>query len=501
MNSIRFGMALGVVVASLVGFSGAQAETAAPGARAEIDTSGTIGPVPVFIRSAPRWNAPLAVLYNNGPFVTGVGNGSGGANTSVIVAPSNTFGWGNQLGFNRVADDFTVSGSSWQIDTLTFFGYQTGSTTVSTFTSLNLQIWNGPPGVPGSSVVWGDTATNRLASSTWTGAYRVTTTTLNDTQRPIMANVAAVGTVLPPGTYWLDWQAAGTLGSGPWAPPVSILGQPLSGNARQSISGTWGQTTPSGSVSPEPTEFPFLIDGTALDGFNCAELLTVVGQWGLTNSRCGNFVSNATAARYESAVQNFEPPVFEGFVGSYAYEVELVINRPRQPTASNTIFVAGYPFPPQTALQNWNSGIAFNFAANRKYSIYRYNGTATPVALQQWTVPVGVPFNVPPASNILRVEAVGGQLNFLINGTLVRTLPDSYGLGEFGIGFVRSFATTGNLATDDWVEVLDAQISIGQPPSPNRVSPAQQRANDQANAQRANGTPLFAPADATSSRF
>lgn len=496
MSSIRFGMALGVVVASLVGFAASHATAESISPREDRVLDGTIGPVPVLVRSAPRWNAPLAVLYDNGSIVTGVGNGSGGANTSSIGLGSFLFGLGHQVvNNNRVADDFMIAGGSWQIDNITFFAYQTGSTVVSTMTSVNLQIWNGPPGVVGSSVVWGDTTTNRLSSSAWTGTYRVQdSNNLTNTQRPIMANVVSVNTVLPPGTYWLDWQTGGTLVSGPFAPLISSLTLPPSGNGRQALAGVWGAPS-------ELAEFPFLIDGTALGGFDCGELLSVVGQWGLTNSRCGDFVSNATAARYESSVQNFEAPLFEGFIGSYAYEVELVINRPRQPTASNTIFVAGYPFPPQTALQNWNSGIAFNFAANRKYSIYRYNGTATPVALQQWTVPVGVPFNVPPASNILRVEAVGGQLNFLINGTLVRTLPDTYGVGEFGIGFVRSFATTGNLATDDWVEVLDAQISIGQPPSPNRVSPAQQRANDEANAQRVNGTPLFAPADAPSGRF
>ena len=76
-----------------------------------------------------------------------------------------------------------------------------------------------------ASVVFGDTTTNRLAGSSFSNIYRVLDTGLTDTARPIMADVVTVNTTLPAGTYWLDWQTGGTLASGPWAPPVSILGQ------------------------------------------------------------------------------------------------------------------------------------------------------------------------------------------------------------------------------------------------------------------------------------
>ena len=50
-----------------------------------------------------------------------------------------------------VADDFTVpSGETWNISTASFYAYQTGSTTTSTMTSVNVRIWDGPPGVAGS---------------------------------------------------------------------------------------------------------------------------------------------------------------------------------------------------------------------------------------------------------------------------------------------------------------------------------------------------------------
>ena len=159
-----------------------------------------------------------------------------------------------------MADDFTVTGpSGWDIDTITFFTYQTGSTTTSTINSLNLRIWNGPPNDPASTVVWGDTTTNVLTSTTWTNIYRVTNTTLTDTTRPIMAAVAGVNAILPAGTYWVDCQIGGTLASGPWAPPVTILGQTTTGNSLQYTSTGWAALNDTGTLTPQG--LPFVIDG------------------------------------------------------------------------------------------------------------------------------------------------------------------------------------------------------------------------------------------------
>jgi hypothetical protein len=213
------------------------------------------------------WRAPQAVLYDNGPLVTHPGGGAGGADASALQTALllSTYGFGNQASAgNRVADDFTVTGSGWLINTITFFGYQTGSTTTSTFTSLNLRIWDGPPNQGGSMVVFGDTTTNRLASSTWSNSYRVLDTNLLDSTRPIMANVATVNTFLPAGTYWVDWQAAGSLASGPWAPPVSILGQTgkPGANALQYTSAGWAALIDTGTALA-PQDLPFIVDGLA----------------------------------------------------------------------------------------------------------------------------------------------------------------------------------------------------------------------------------------------
>jgi hypothetical protein len=206
------------------------------------------------------------VLHNNGPLVTHPGGGFNGADASALQTAlgMSSFGFGVQysLGY-RMADDFVVSNpGGWQVDYLTFYGYQTGAYAdppVSPLTGLYFQIWNGPPNDPGSSVVFGDLTTNRMFSSSWTGIYRVTDTAMTDASRPVMTIVAGAGVYLPPGAYWIDWMVDGTLTSGPWAPPVTILGQTTTGNAMQYTS-AWAPANDAG-----PQGMPFIVRGCVED--------------------------------------------------------------------------------------------------------------------------------------------------------------------------------------------------------------------------------------------
>lgn len=204
------------------------------------------------------------ILYNNGPLVTHPGGGYGGADASRVQSSSlgmSTFGWGHQysLGY-RVADDFTVPSGGWYIGSIMFFAYQTHSpTSPSPITAVYLQIWDGPPDVAGSSVVFGDLVTNRLISTVWSGIYRDSESSPGSSSRPIMADTVAVNTYLGPGTYWLDWTTDGSPSySGPWAPPITILGQTTTGNALQ-YTGSWG---PVQDIATDAYQgFPFIIYG------------------------------------------------------------------------------------------------------------------------------------------------------------------------------------------------------------------------------------------------
>ena len=107
----------------------------------------------------------------------------------------------------RIADNFTVpAGQTWNITSIDTYAYQTGaSSTTSPFTGATIRVWNAAP--PGGMVVYGDTTTNRLGSSTFTGLYRIFNTvvppaTAPGTTRPIWRNT--INTAEPTGLITLS---------------------------------------------------------------------------------------------------------------------------------------------------------------------------------------------------------------------------------------------------------------------------------------------------------
>lgn len=233
------------------------------GAQSHDDVGVPEGPPPPAGPAGPLWEAPSAVLWDNGPLVTHPGAGAGGADESRLQSSSllmNTLGFGDQvLNGNWVADDFEVTAADgWTLDSATFFHYQTNSTTTSTITNVVWQIYNGQPGAGGTMIFNG----SGLVSSLFTNIYRTTDTTIGVTNRPIMASTVDLGGLaLAAGTYWLAWQADGTLSSGPWAPPITILGQTTTGNGLQYTlsSGAWGPANDSGTLTQQG--FPFILEG------------------------------------------------------------------------------------------------------------------------------------------------------------------------------------------------------------------------------------------------
>ncbi|GBL34771.1 hypothetical protein EMGBS15_03660 [Filimonas sp.] len=68
----------------------------------------------------------------------------------------------------------------------------------------------------------------------FTNCYRVGEGDNLGRTRPVMRiRLNLGGVVIPAGTHWVEWGLAGTLGSGPWGPPVTILGTPTTGDAKQ----------------------------------------------------------------------------------------------------------------------------------------------------------------------------------------------------------------------------------------------------------------------------
>ena len=281
-------------------------------------------------------------IYTNGPLSTGVLSGSGilappGATWSELAEdcamPTATNG---ALGFQcspstqtRLADDFTVpAGSWWTITSVVVSGYQTGSTTTSTITGATVRIWSGRPGHATSTVVFGDEGTNRLTASSFGISFRVQNTTAPmacggavappDTDRPIMSNTIAVGTVLGPGTYWIDFALSGTGGSGPWSPLTTLANcgrqADPNANALQFFQGSWIGVVDTGlGCSPVsvPQALPFRLLGSVSSGPPCyanCDASTVAPCLNVNDFICFNnlFVANAPGANCDASTI---PPV------------------------------------------------------------------------------------------------------------------------------------------------------------------------------------------------
>jgi hypothetical protein len=219
---------------------------------------GWVEPVP-----GPVYQWERVVLFDNGPVWDQVYGTVYESVLQDVTLLMNTYGFGCQITSGiMVSDDFEVPvGETWQIQTITFFSYQSSAPiNPSPFTTFYVQIWEGgPPDV--GTLVWGDLATNRMTSSVFANVYRTLESTPHATNRAIFACTCAVPVVLGAGQYWIEWQAAGSASySGPWAPPIVIWNEATTGDALQFYSGAWAYIVDSGSLTNQG--LPFVIEGT-----------------------------------------------------------------------------------------------------------------------------------------------------------------------------------------------------------------------------------------------
>lgn len=208
-------------------------------------------------------------LYDNGPIISSIGTGVGGADESVLENNNlsmTSFGTAHHPGANlRVAEDFIIAESPWQIDSIDFYAYQTNET-ASTITSINLKIWDGVPNAIDSTVVFGDSS-NVLNTTSEAGILRVNEDTQGTTNnRQIAISNVQINRQFSPGTYWLDWQSDGSGSSGPFVPHITIPGQNTTGNALLSTNNgaTFSALLDLGSQTNQG--LPFVINGSVTAG-------------------------------------------------------------------------------------------------------------------------------------------------------------------------------------------------------------------------------------------
>ena len=186
--------------------------------------------------------------FANG-FVTDPGAMANGADASWIKGSQSTWGPNcNNGGGYMLGDSFTLDAAT-TIDEITVYGYQTGSSTTSTFTGMYAQIFNGNP-MSGGTAVWGDMSTNIMSSTAFTNCYRGSDGEATATTRPIMGVTASgLNISLEAGTYYLVYSLTGSLSSGPWGAPHA---EPNVGNTGNGIqyNTAWQNLMDSGSSTP-----------------------------------------------------------------------------------------------------------------------------------------------------------------------------------------------------------------------------------------------------------
>jgi hypothetical protein len=335
--------------------SGDNAETTSIGGEAQIIPSG------IKHMSGSR-NRTL--LHDNGPFINSPGTGPNGTDQSIlqnVTLGMNTLGAGIQFASNnRMADDIVVS-ETWNVETITVYGYQTGSPTTSSMTGGYIQVWDGDP-TAGGQVIWGDVVTNRMASTAWTNSYRLSEGTPGTT-RPIMSIVMATpDLVLEPGTYWIDYTLAGSLASGPWAPPITVNGQAVTGNAKQFLgsSSTWQDFLDTGTGTPAQG-LPFLIEGTTGGGGGGCTHGPLLGY---NVYRDGVEIGN-TVANVRTYIDSNVTP------GSYVYGVSAVY---------------GQPYPGESEIVTTNVTVTVPVITVTPAQLYHYFFTSGDAAIRQLTL-------------------------------------------------------------------------------------------------------------------
>gem|GEM_PF-2958414 len=180
--------------------------------------------------------AAQTVLINNGPFITGQGIGSGGADVSQTEQSFFAFGFeASRNASAAVTDDFYVPcGTTWTISELEVYAYQgaAAATGPATIAEAYVAIYDGVPGLAGTNLIYGGLGSPILPiaeflQSNGQPVYRVDQNNVGTTSRAVqrvripLVGVPALGSATEARQYWFAVTLSGTGLDGPWIIPVA----------------------------------------------------------------------------------------------------------------------------------------------------------------------------------------------------------------------------------------------------------------------------------------
>ena len=317
----------------------------------------------------------IEIAFNG--FVTDPGAMANGADASWIKGGQSTFGPGcQQSSGNRVGDVFTLDAAT-TISEIEVYGYQTGSSTTSTFTGFYAQIYDGNP-MNGGSVVWGDANANIMTATAFTNCYRGSDGDATGTTRPIMSVTASnLSIQLEAGTYYLVYQLSGTGSSGPWGQPHAEPGVGNIGNGVQWLgsNNAWQTLIDSGSNTPYGCAMKIMGaggtpgPGPQPGGDILGAMIFVDGEWeafveaptntytyeGDGNEVCVRMVYNGTNTLPEGNIYySMSCPECDEFNPSAACEPgEPIHAEVNNTTDEVTVWWGEQPTPPAQPIEEW----------------------------------------------------------------------------------------------------------------------------------------------------
>lgn len=228
-------------------------------------------------------------LFSNGAVVNIPNIGAGGGDVSVIQTDFVTFGFNcNFAALSSFGDDFTTTcGMLWTPQELEVYAYQPDALTSNppTITAAYVTVYDGPPGDPSSTVLFGDFLTNRLIATTWrpganpgTFTYRVSQSSPATSTRAIqavrisLAGCPVVGSLTQVKQYWIGISLRGIGLGGPFVIPISPTRVTDNGvgSGNFTVPSPWPAAldASSSSDSRRQLDFPFILRGTA-SGIPC----------------------------------------------------------------------------------------------------------------------------------------------------------------------------------------------------------------------------------------
>ena len=244
-------------------------------------------------RSNQNKNRGTSIIWNNGPFITHPGAGTGGSHYSVVQDASlgmSEYGFDFEIDAgNTLADDFVLTDTTF-FEEIIFYGFEHNeNTSISSINKVRLRIWDGNPAF-GGEIIFGNLADNMLISSGWTGTWRVLESDPEE-ERPVMEVVADVyGLILTPGTYWVDFQVHGYWVGATLSPPITVLGETQTGNALL-YSGSSGGWEPVFDVGYQG--IPFMIRGDTTVPYHDVSVTKII------KPATGTNLGNAETIKFE----------------------------------------------------------------------------------------------------------------------------------------------------------------------------------------------------------